>query len=100
MEKLASARTSSMDAIAPRVSLQPDERAQKWLLSISASDRVGLLYSVARVLANHKVNLLLAKISTLGERVEDTFLVEGASLASGSGQIHFQTDLLAALSGP
>ena len=29
----------------------PDEKAQRWLLSISASDRAGLLYSVARVLA-------------------------------------------------
>ena len=83
--------------IAPRVSLQPDERAQKWLLSISASDRVGLLYSVARVLANHKVNLLLAKISTLGERVEDTFLVDGAALQQNKAQLEIETELLAAL---
>jgi len=84
--------------IAPRVSLQPDERAQKWLLSISASDRVGLLYSVARVLANHKVNLLLAKISTLGERVEDTFLIDGAALQQNKAQLEIETELLAALS--
>ena len=83
--------------IAPRVSLQPDERAQKWLLSISASDRVGLLYSVARVLANHKVNLLLAKISTLGERVEDTFLIDGAVLQQNKAQLEIETELLAAL---
>jgi [protein-PII] uridylyltransferase len=80
--------------IAPRVSLQPDERAQKWLLSISASDRVGLLYSVARVLANHKVNLLLAKISTLGERVEDTFLIDGAALQHNRQQLDLETELL------
>ncbi len=83
--------------IAPRVTLQPDERAQKWLLSISASDRVGLLYSVARVLAQHKVNLLLAKISTLGERVEDTFLIDGAVLQQNKTQLEIETDLLAAL---
>jgi [protein-PII] uridylyltransferase len=83
--------------IAPRVSLQPDERAQKWLLSISASDRVGLLYSVARVLANHKVNLLLAKISTLGERVEDTFLINGEALQQNKAQLEIETELLAAL---
>ena len=83
--------------IAPRVSLQPDERAQKWLLSISASDRVGLLYSVARVLANHKVNLLLAKISTLGERVEDTFLIDGAALQQNKAQLEIETELLTAL---
>jgi [protein-PII] uridylyltransferase len=83
--------------IAPRVSLQPDERAQKWLLSISASDRVGLLYSVARVLAKHKVNLLLAKIITLGERVEDTFLVDGAVLQQNKAQLEIETELLDAL---
>jgi [protein-PII] uridylyltransferase len=83
--------------IAPRVSLQPDERAQKWVLSISASDRVGLLYSVARVLANHKVNLLLAKISTLGERVEDTFLIDGAVLQQNKAQLEIETELLAVL---
>jgi [protein-PII] uridylyltransferase len=83
--------------IAPRVTLQPDERAQKWLLSISASDRVGLLYSVARVLANHKVNLLLAKISTLGERVEDTFLIDGAALQQNRAQLEIETELLTVL---
>jgi [protein-PII] uridylyltransferase len=65
---------------APRVDLQPDEKAQRWLLSISASDRTGLLYSVARVLARHHINLQLAKITTLGERVEDTFLIDGPEL--------------------
>jgi UTP:GlnB (protein PII) uridylyltransferase len=44
---------------------------------MSASDRVGLLYSIARVLAHHEINLQLAKITTLGERVEDTFLIDG-----------------------
>ena len=68
--------------IAPRVQLAPDEKAQRWLLSISASDRVGLLYSVARVLARHHINLQLAKVSTLGERVEDTFLIDGARTAA------------------
>ena len=37
--------------VAPRVRLQPDEKAQRWLLSISASDRAGLLYGVAQILA-------------------------------------------------
>jgi [protein-PII] uridylyltransferase len=83
--------------IAPRVSLQPDERGQRWLLSISASDRVGLLYSVARVLANHKVNIQLAKISTLGERVEDTFLINGEALQHNKAQLDIETELLEAL---
>jgi len=82
---------------APRVDLQPDEKAQRWLLSISASDRTGLLYSVARVLARHHINLQLAKITTLGERVEDTFLIDGPELQQNRRQIEIETELLEAL---
>ena len=81
----------------PRVDLRPDEKAQRWILSVSASDRVGLLYSIARVLAHHKVNLQLAKISTLGERVEDTFLIDGPELQHNKKQIEIETELLEAL---
>ncbi|MDR2128013.1 MAG: [protein-PII] uridylyltransferase, partial [Burkholderiaceae bacterium] len=35
--------------ITARVDLLPDDKAQRWLLSVSASDRTGLLYSIARV---------------------------------------------------
>ena len=83
--------------ITPRVGLSPDEKAQKWLLSISASDRMGLLYSVAMVLARHGIQLHLAKISTLGERVEDNFLISGPELQHNRAQIQIETELLQAL---
>ncbi|MBK5203931.1 MAG: [protein-PII] uridylyltransferase [Polaromonas sp.] len=83
--------------IAPRVDLQPDEKAQRWLLSVSASDRVGLLYLIARVLARHRINLQLAKVMTLGERVEDTFLIDGPELQYNKAQIAIETELLEAL---
>ena len=83
--------------IAPRVTLRPDDKAQLWLLNIASSDRVGLLYAVARVLANYKINLQLAKISTLGERVDDTFLIQGEALSHNRTQIALETELLEAL---
>ncbi|MBC7917992.1 MAG: [protein-PII] uridylyltransferase [Rhodoferax sp.] len=83
--------------IAPRVTLRPDEKAQRWLLNISASDRVGLLYSVARILANHKVAVQMAKVATLGERVDDTFLIQGDQLQHNRAQIEIETELLDAL---
>jgi len=83
--------------ITPRVSLKPDEKAQRWLLNISASDRAGLLYSVALVLARHKIDLNLAKVNTLGERVEDTFLIHGAQLQHNRAQIDIETEILDAL---
>jgi [protein-PII] uridylyltransferase len=83
--------------VAPRVSLRPDEKAQRWLLNVSASDRLGLLYSIARVLARHKIEVQLAKVVTLGERVEDTFLIHGPQLQHNRAQIEIETELLGAL---
>jgi len=80
--------------VQPRVSLRPDEKGQRWLLSVSASDRSGLLYAIARVLGAHQINLQLAKISTLGERVEDTFLVSGAVLQQPRMQLQVESELL------
>ncbi|MFN7445314.1 MAG: [protein-PII] uridylyltransferase [Curvibacter sp.] len=78
----------------PRISLKPDDKAQRWLLSITASDQPGLLYKVARVLAGHRINLQLAKINTLGERVDDVFLVDGPELQNNRAQIAIETELL------
>jgi [protein-PII] uridylyltransferase len=83
--------------ITPRVTLRPDERAQRWLLGVSASDRSGLLFSIARVLARHQINLQLAKITTLGERVEDTFLIDGPALQQNRTQLQIESELLDAL---
>ncbi len=84
--------------VAPRVTLRPDEKAQRWLLAISASDRAGLLYLVARILAQHYLSVQLAKVSTLGERVEDTFLIQGPELQNNARQIQIETELLQELS--
>ncbi len=84
----------------PRITLRPDERAQRWLLSISSSDRTGLLYAIALVLARHGINLQLAKISTLGERVEDTFLVDGEALQQNKVQLQIENELLDAIALP
>ena len=78
----------------PRVDLHPDDKAQRWLLSISTSDRAGLLYGISLVLAHHGINVQLAKITTLGERVEDTFLISGPALQVNRRQIEIETELL------
>lgn len=80
--------------ITPRVSLRPDERGQRYLLSVSTSDRAGLLYSIARVLAQHRINLELAKVITLGEQVEDTFVVTGDALRHARTQLQIESELL------
>jgi [protein-PII] uridylyltransferase len=84
--------------VTPRVTLRPDERAQRWLLAVSASDRSGLLYAISRVLAQHNINLQLAKITTLGERVEDTFLIDGSALQQNRLQLQIESEMLDAIS--
>jgi [protein-PII] uridylyltransferase len=90
-------RLSRTFPITPTVDLRPDEKGQYYLLSISANDRTGLLYAIANVLTRYRINLHTAKIMTLGERVEDVFLVDGAVLNTSRNQIQLETDLLDAL---
>ncbi|MRX09569.1 [protein-PII] uridylyltransferase [Pseudoduganella sp. FT25W] len=90
-------RLSRTFPIQPTVDLRPDERGQYYLLSVAANDRTGLLYAIANVLAKYKLNLHTAKVMTLGERVEDVFLIDGAALGSARNQIQLETDLLDAI---
>jgi len=83
--------------VTPRVDLRADERGQYYILSVSANDRPGLLYSIARVLAEHRVSVASARINTLGERVEDVFLLDGHGLSDNRLQIQVETELLRAI---
>jgi [protein-PII] uridylyltransferase len=90
-------RRARVFPIVPNVELQPDERSASWRLSVTASDRPGLLYSLALVFARNKIALKMAKILTLGDRVEDIFIIEGDVLGHPREQLRFERDLLAAL---
>ncbi|HAV37879.1 MAG TPA: [protein-PII] uridylyltransferase [Massilia sp.] len=90
-------RLSRHFPITPTVELRPDERGQYYLLSIAAHDRTGLLYAIANVLTRHRINLHTAKIMTLGERVEDVFLIDGPNLNNPRVQVQLETELLDAL---
>ncbi len=90
-------RLSRNFPFAPTVDLRPDDKGQYYLLSIAANDRNGLLYTIANVLARYRINLHTAKIMTLGERVEDVFLIDGQALNNARTQLQLETDLLDAL---
>ncbi len=90
-------RQSRHFPVTPAVHLQPDERGSRYLLQVTATDRLGLLYSIARVLAEHQLNVHTAKVLTLGERAEDVFLISGAELDKSRGQLEVEKDLLEAL---
>ena len=86
--------------ISPVVDIRPDERGAYHVLSIVATDRPGLLYGMARILARYHVNLQTARVNTLGDRAEDVFLVAGEALASPRTVLQLEQDLLAELSLP
>ncbi len=91
-------RQSRSFPIQARVRIAPDERGQYYTLSLSASDRTGLLYTISRVLAKHQVSLHTARINTLGERVEDVLLLDAANLSKNPKlQIQLETELLEVL---
>ena len=92
-----SSRRSRYFPIEPSIDLRADERGRQFLLSVVANDRTGLLYSIARVLGRYRISLHTARITTLGERVEDVFLIDGDALRNRREQLQFETDLLAAL---
>jgi [protein-PII] uridylyltransferase len=83
--------------IQPTVTIQPDEKGQLFVLSVVTSDKPGLLYTVATTLARHGTHLHTAKIATLGERVEDTFLISGGDLRESASRVRLETDLLGQL---
>jgi [protein-PII] uridylyltransferase len=83
--------------VTPAVNLRPDERGTSHVLSIVASDRPGLLYGIARILAEHRINLRTAKINTLGDRAEDVFLVSAETLRDEKSVLHLEQELLTEL---
>jgi [protein-PII] uridylyltransferase len=61
------------------LTINVDERNQRSVLEITAGDRPGLLCDIGKVLVEEGIELLAAKIMTVGERAEDVFYVTDAA---------------------
>lgn len=61
--------------ITPQLMLKPMNNSMNYQLSIATNDRPGLLSRMAHVFMQHQLRLHTAKINTLGNRAEDTFLI-------------------------
>lgn len=83
--------------ITPQVSIRPDDRGTYQVLSVIAGDRPGLLSGMSRVFLAHGIHLHTAKINTLGERAEDTFIIAGNILENTKAVVRFEEDLLQAI---
>ncbi len=85
--------------IAATVNIKSDINPNNHLLEIVANDRPGLLSKIAATFLQQKVHLHNAKINTLGNRAEDTFVISGPSGRKLGTQVveRLQTQLLGEL---
>jgi len=63
-----------------QVIISNDPVSQRTLLEVITPDRPGLLARIGRIFVEMDINLLTAKIVTLGERVEDIFVITDQNL--------------------
>ena len=78
------------------IELTTDARSGLIRMELITSDRPGLLSVIGERLAAHQLNLVTAKIATLGERAEDVFLISTADRAlfdDPQAQHHITRDL-------
>ena len=61
-----------------KVSLRNDNETNTSILQVITPDRPGLLATIANIFSRFDLVLYNARISTLGERVEDTFYLRNA----------------------
>jgi len=80
--------------IKPEAEIRGDEKGTHFILTLVAADRPGLLYTVANTLARRGADLHTAKITTLGERAEDVFLISGGDLRESTNRIRLETELM------
>lgn len=90
-------RISKAFPVPPVVELHPDEGSQNWRLDLIATDRPGLLGDIAQVFVANEVDLQTAKVMTLGDRVEDVFVIRGEKLNHPRTQRQFERALLDAI---
>lgn len=62
--------------IPTQVEIQPNPDHDSNVLTIIANDRPGLLAQIAVIFIELGIQILSARIATLGERVEDTFIIQ------------------------
>jgi [protein-PII] uridylyltransferase len=79
--------------LSPEVQISPDDKGTHFILEIVAGDRAGLLARIAYTLAHAGINVVSAKINTLGERAEDTFLIDGVALHDEHELLKLETDI-------
>lgn len=88
---------------APIVQFDLDASDLSTVIEVDAPDQPGLLARLARVFVDHDLDVVRAKVATLGARVVDIFYVrdtDGAKLVDSGRLEALQADLAARAAGP
>lgn len=83
--------------IEPQISLSPSDNGRDYVLTLTVGDRPGLLANVAQLIHLHGASVLSARISTLGNRAEDVFVLTGESLEKTSVRLELENALVESL---
>jgi [protein-PII] uridylyltransferase len=94
---MRASRLSKAFPYPPSVAIKPGDGNASWVIDITAADRPGLLSELAQVFVAFNINLQTAKVMTLGDRVEDIFVVRGDTLSQPRTQRQFERVLLETL---
>ena len=94
---MRASRLSKAFPYPPSVAIKPGDGNASWVIDITATDRPGLLSDLAQIFVSFNINLQTAKVMTLGDRVEDIFVVRGDTLSQPRTQRQFERALLETL---
>ena len=83
-----------------QVQFEQDYFNRRTVMEISAKDMPGLLSTVANVIARNSINITHAKVSTLGEKIDDIFYLtnrEGSNITKQSTLDKLESQLITAI---
>ena len=96
-----SRRPTSARPVVPRVLVDNEASATSTVVEIRASDEVGLLHGVTRALFNCNLDVVSARVSTIGSEVVDAFYVrdtQGAKVTDRAALSRLELSVRASIS--
>ncbi len=79
--------------VEPKAEIVRTRDGRAWQVFVACADRPGLLSAIARAMLDRGLNLADARVTTLGARAEDVFVVTGAALEDEAGREAFAQEL-------
>jgi [protein-PII] uridylyltransferase len=71
-------RLARRPEVATTVTTEPDPSGTSTILEVHTADRLGVLYAIATALAELELDIVVARVQTLGDEVVDVFYLRDA----------------------